>query len=107
MNRVRQPRPFQSPPQEDFGQKSLGLCPAGTFRDQGEHKRLRDTRSGTRDIPGHVKISGTGNSEKILSPDGKGSIVVLGGGEVFDEQGTLYGTDLTEMRCLCTGVPRF
>ena len=61
--------------------------------------------------PGHPgtreNIRDPGNSETILSLDGKGSIVVLGGGQFLMSKVLLYGTDLTEMRCLCTGVLRF
>jgi hypothetical protein len=83
----------------------VGLCPAGTFRDPGEHKRLRDTRSGTRDIPGHVKLSGTREIPRKSSPRTgralRARIVVLGGGQFLMSGVLLYGTDLTEMRCLC------
>ena len=46
----------------------LGLRSAGTFRDPGAHKRLRDTRSGVRDIPGHVKLSGNREIPRNVSP---------------------------------------
>ena len=37
---------------ESLSQLPLGSCPAGTSRDPGAHKRLREARSGTREIPG-------------------------------------------------------
>ena len=59
--------------------------------------------SGTREI-----IRDPGNSEKCLSPDGKGSLCgPRGGGQFLMSEVLLYGTDLTEMRCLYTGVLRF
>ena len=83
----------------------VGLRPAGTFRDPGEHERLRDTRSGTRDIPGHVKLSRTREIPRKSSPRTeralRACIVVLGGGHFLMSEVLLYGTDLTEMRCLC------
>jgi hypothetical protein len=83
----------------------VGSCPAGTFRDPVEHKRLRDTRSRTRDIPGHVKLSGTREISRKSSPRTgrvlRARIVVLGGGQFLMSEVLLYGTNLTEMRCLC------
>ena len=83
----------------------LGLRPAGTFRDSGENNRLRDTRSGTRDIPGQVKLSRTREFPRKSSPLTeralRARIVVLGGGQFLRSEVLLYGTDLTERRCLC------
>ena len=40
------------------------------------------------------------NSEKCLSRDGKGPMVVLAGGQFLMSEVPLYGTDPSEVRCL-------
>ena len=46
----------------------MGVCPAGTSRDPDAHRRLRETRSGPRDIPGLEKLSGTREIPRNASP---------------------------------------